>query len=74
MFFFYLSSSIYYYHEIQKNQENDFIFECMRKKLFLYGFIVTTLFVYVMHKYGVCILYGVCGTQRLVPPRGLEKA
>ena len=27
-----------------------------------------------MHKYGVCILYGLCGTQQLVPPRGLEKA
>ena len=27
----------------KKNQDNNFIFECVREKLFLYGFIVATL-------------------------------
>ena len=44
--FSYLSSYIYYFHVIQKNQANNLIFECVREKLFLSRFIVTTLYIH----------------------------
>ena len=53
-----LSSSIGYYHEIKKKQDNNFIFECVREKLFLSRFIVTTL--YISQKVAICCLWTVC--------------